>query len=305
MSVKAMAVVWELYPAGGGELLTALKLADHADHDGGNIWPGVESVARTTHQSERTIQRHIQAMLKSGWLEVVWVGGRGPASPTRYRMPLAKLTQSLGPRVTDCHPQKRVTSGKIRVTSEAKKGDTAMSPEPSLKQSPENQPSEVPGRAEPSPVAKCFRAYQAGMKRKYGGEYPPSAKANGQLAQLVARVGAEAAPAVVDFYLASSNPWYIKVRHKLDFLLRDAEQIFMDMQASGPAGAPPPTHARVALLASDGKVLRELDRAPAGDMEAIAKKARQDYSNMIARLNPKYVAVRQGSERRQYSIEEL
>ena len=33
MSVRIMSKVWELYPNGGGEMLLALALADHAHDD--------------------------------------------------------------------------------------------------------------------------------------------------------------------------------------------------------------------------------------------------------------------------------
>lgn len=157
----------------------------------------------------------------------------------------------------------------------------------------------------PSPVANAFKAYAEGMKRKYNADYPSSAKANGQLSNLVARVGADNAVAVVGWYLGQGG-FYAQRKHPLDLLVKDCEQLYMGLQAAMGSAAPlPPTHARVALLAEDGKVMRELDQQPAGDMEAIAKKARQEYAGMIARLSPKYVAVRQGSERRQFSVEEL
>jgi len=37
MSIKISSLVWEYYPAGGCELLTALAYADHAHDDGTNV----------------------------------------------------------------------------------------------------------------------------------------------------------------------------------------------------------------------------------------------------------------------------
>jgi Helix-turn-helix domain len=71
MSVVAQAHVWKRYPGSGAELLLAVALADCADDAGGCIYPSVETMALKTRQSERTVQRQIQAMCKMGWLHLV------------------------------------------------------------------------------------------------------------------------------------------------------------------------------------------------------------------------------------------
>ena len=78
MSAKMMGMVFDRYPYGGGEMLLALALADHAEHDGTSIYPGVTSLARKTRQSERTVQYQLRKMEQIGWLMLVnnEVGGR-------------------------------------------------------------------------------------------------------------------------------------------------------------------------------------------------------------------------------------
>lgn len=68
MSVEMSSMVWKRYPNGGGELLLALALADHAHDDGQHIFPGVASLMAKTRQSERTVQNQLRAMIDSGWL---------------------------------------------------------------------------------------------------------------------------------------------------------------------------------------------------------------------------------------------
>lgn len=86
MSIKIMSLVWEHYPTGGGELLTALAYADHAHDDGTSIRPSIAYMARKTRQSERTIQMHLVAMRRAEWMLTVRhaAGGRGRA--TEYRI---------------------------------------------------------------------------------------------------------------------------------------------------------------------------------------------------------------------------
>jgi len=127
-----MGIVWDHYPEGGGEMLTALKLADHAEHDGSHIYPSVRRVADLTYQSERTVQRHIRSMEARGWLvleEEAW----GPGRARTYRIPIERIPQQVEARVTKCHPSKGgVTSETKGVTPVTERGDITVSPEPSL-----------------------------------------------------------------------------------------------------------------------------------------------------------------------------
>lgn len=77
MSAKMTGMVFDRYHAGGGEMLLALALADHAHEDGTHIFPSVARLAAKTRQSERTIQYQLRAMQASGWLVLVNFGTGG------------------------------------------------------------------------------------------------------------------------------------------------------------------------------------------------------------------------------------
>lgn len=305
MSVKVMGLVWDYYPEGGGELITALKIADHADHYGGKIWPSIESLADLTRQSERSVQRHLKAMQERGWLEVMREGGRGPGATTTYRIPIERIPDGVEARKSDkLSPFGRVTPEAEKGDIRDKKGDTGVAQ--TVSKSNRQEPLEGRGAEAPSPVAQAFKAYADGVKAKYGGTYPPSAKANGQLANVVSRVGAPNAVAVVTFYLGSSNQFYAKVKHSLDYLVRDCERLYMDLQAAaGGAAVKPPTKSEVHLVREDGQISRRLQDYPIGDAEAIAKKALADYGRMVANLKPKYIDVIIGAARKRFTVDEL
>jgi len=149
VSVKVAGLVWDYYPEGGGELLTMLRLADHAEHDGTRIWPSIAYTAALTRQSPRTVQRQIQAAIDNGWLVVLQEGGKGPGSTTRYRIPVERIPNGPGVRVTKCHPSRdlvdlRTTPDAEKGDTEREKGDTAMSPESSLKPTVLNRQAETP-----------------------------------------------------------------------------------------------------------------------------------------------------------------
>jgi hypothetical protein len=67
-------------------------------------------------------------------------------------------------------------------------------------------------------------AYALAYHDRYGVEPVRNAKVNGQLAQLVKRLGAEA-PAVAGHYVRSNNLWYVRQGHAVGCLLADAEKL--------------------------------------------------------------------------------
>lgn len=131
MSVKVMGLVWDHYP-GSGEFLTALCLADHADHDGSSIYPSVARIAKKTQQSERTVQRHLAGMKKNGWLVEVEKATGVPGKATTYRIPIERIPLGIDGRVPKLHPSDGCHPRQKGVTNDAKRGDTAMSPKQGL-----------------------------------------------------------------------------------------------------------------------------------------------------------------------------
>ena len=81
MSGKVVGMAFDHYPAGGAELLLAVKLADNAHDNGTHIFPSIRTLALQTRQSERTVQYQLKRMLAMGWLVLVRHahGGRGLA----------------------------------------------------------------------------------------------------------------------------------------------------------------------------------------------------------------------------------
>lgn len=86
MSVRVMTMVFDRYPNGGGEMLLALALADHAHDDGTNVYPSIKALAEKTRQSERTVQYQLRRMEESGWLILVNSGNGGRNQTREYRI---------------------------------------------------------------------------------------------------------------------------------------------------------------------------------------------------------------------------
>lgn len=100
MSVRAMTEVW------GREvpnpyMLTALALADHADHDGRNAYPSVGLLAWKTGQSRRSIQRHLRALEASGFIYAAGYPKGGHGRATRYHFDFDKIGRKPDYRTPD------------------------------------------------------------------------------------------------------------------------------------------------------------------------------------------------------------
>lgn len=86
MSVAVMTQVFKRYPNGGGEMLLALALADHAHDDGTHIFPSVDHLADKTRQSVRAVQYQLKKMRECGWLIRVSAGHGGRSQVTEYQI---------------------------------------------------------------------------------------------------------------------------------------------------------------------------------------------------------------------------
>ncbi len=165
-------MVFERYPNGGGEMLLALALADHAHDDGTHIFPSIAHLALKTRQSERSVQYQLRRMEESGWLVLVnaGLGGRrrgfGEGGKTRqYRInpewlkgaeiaPFGKGAKSSDQGCKTA--QKRVQNG-------VEKGATAIAPEPRATNSNQEQPPQREGSGEHDPDRLTEREIDAAL----------------------------------------------------------------------------------------------------------------------------------------------
>lgn len=146
MSVHVASLVWRLdLPA--NQKLVAVKLADYANDDGGDIFPGVERLAEECGMSERSIQRYLREFVDSGLLVIVAHAQGGRGRSTEYAYDLERVTELCRPlkvkRVTAT--TQRVTTETKRVTATTLKGDRACHPN---SQEPSKEPSGTINRRE-------------------------------------------------------------------------------------------------------------------------------------------------------------
>ncbi|WP_313243736.1 helix-turn-helix domain-containing protein [Stenotrophomonas rhizophila] len=150
MSGKVYGMVFDRYPVGGGEMLLALALADHAHDDGTHIFPSIARLAQKTRQSERSVQYQLRRMEASGWLVLVnaGLGGRrsgfGEGGRTRqYRVnPEWMKGADFAPFEKGAKEgSEGCKTASERVQKRPSKGATAIAPEPKATKSNQKQHS--------------------------------------------------------------------------------------------------------------------------------------------------------------------
>jgi hypothetical protein len=91
MSINVSNYVWKCEKLiDAVQVLILLCLANHADHEGGNCWPSVQTIAREIRQNERTVRRGLRALELGGWIHVKRGTGR---RTSRYTIDVARLKQ--------------------------------------------------------------------------------------------------------------------------------------------------------------------------------------------------------------------
>jgi len=115
MSVKIMGLVWDL-DIPQNEKFVLLAYADHADHNGDNMFPSVALVAKKTGYSERSVQRTTRSLEEKGYLVA---NGKGPNGTNKWKFGRGDILSG-------------VTNEAEGVTPVSPGGDIAVSPEPSL-----------------------------------------------------------------------------------------------------------------------------------------------------------------------------
>lgn len=221
MSVRVMTAVFDRYqpgPGGAAEMLVALALADHARDDGTHIYPSVAQLAQKTRQDVRTVQRHLRTMQACGWLILVGDGTGGRGRTRQYRInagwlkggemsPFSAVDKSeLSTEKGDTAPpfcgEKGCHGEPKRVTPDAKKGDTGVTRNRTVKNHQNHQGAQGAVSALPDGVPpEPWRRWLAEQRRR--GRRLNADQVREQLGALAALVGqGHTAEAVVGHSIA-------------------------------------------------------------------------------------------------------
>jgi hypothetical protein len=122
MSVKMMGLVWDA-DLPRDEKFILLAYADHADHDGHNIYPSIATIARKTGYSERSVQVITRKLQEMGTMRL---DGSGTHGTNKWTIVIANGCICTG---AETAPVQKITGGGAENTP---LGVQPTAPEPSL-----------------------------------------------------------------------------------------------------------------------------------------------------------------------------
>lgn len=148
MSVKLMAIVWEL-DLPPGEKLVLLALADQANDHGTQCWPAVATIAKRSGQGVRTVRRALENLQKAGHL----TRDHRHGTSTQYRVHPCQngSTAKLAPL-----PKRQDTPAKLAATP------AKLAPKPSITT---NEPPSAESAIRASSEWKAFGAMRRQIRK--------------------------------------------------------------------------------------------------------------------------------------------
>lgn len=225
-----MSACWPLQGLTPAQKAVLISLADNAN-DEGVCWPSVAKIAERTCLSERAVQQAIKVLNECKALSIEARQGRStmftvtPAAfaPPQKVHPRRKCTPAASaPTPADAAPP---PPQDMHLTPAASAPRTVIEPtrEPSgnLLPADSGQPDAECDRQQA--CRAIWSAYAAAYQHRYGTHPVRNSKVNGQVRDLLKRLGAEEAPAVAAYFVGINDAYLIRNCHDLGSLLARAE----------------------------------------------------------------------------------
>lgn len=230
MSTIIMSACWPLQGLTPAQKAVLISLADNAN-DEGVCWPSVAKIAERTCLSERAVQQAIKVLNECKALSIEARQGRStmftvtPAAfaPPQKVHPRRKCTPAANaptpadaapPPPQDLHPTPADAAPRTVI-------EPTREPSGNLLAADSGQPDAERDRQQA--CRAIWSAYAAAYQHRYGTHPVRNSKVNGQVRDLLKRLGAEEAPAVAAYFVGINDAYLIRNCHDLGSLLAKAE----------------------------------------------------------------------------------
>ncbi|MFP7984828.1 helix-turn-helix domain-containing protein [Pseudomonas aeruginosa] len=230
MSTIIMSACWPLQGLTPAQKAVLISLADNAN-DEGVCWPSVAKIAERTCLSERAVQQAIKVLNECKALSIEARQGRStmftvtPAAfaPPQKIHPRRKCTPAANsptpadaapPPTQDLHPTPADAAPRTVI-------EPTREPSGNLLPADSGQPDAERDRQQA--CRAIWSAYAAAYQHRYGTHPVRNSKVNGQVRDLLKRLGAEEAPAVAAYFVGINDAYLIRNCHDLGSLLAKAE----------------------------------------------------------------------------------
>ncbi|EPO5557194.1 TPA: helix-turn-helix domain-containing protein [Pseudomonas aeruginosa] len=230
MSTIIMSACWPLQGMSPAQKAVLISLADQAN-DQGVCWPAVDSIATRCCLSKRAVQQAIKWLRGAGIVSVEERQGRSTmysVTPAAYAPPQEMHPRSIctpaanAPTPADAAPP---PPQDLHPTPADAAPRTVIEPtrEPSGNLLPADSGQPDAERDRQQACRAIWSAYAAAYQHRYGTHPVRNSKVNGQVRDLLKRLGAEEAPAVAAYFVGINDAYLIRNCHDLGSLLAKAE----------------------------------------------------------------------------------
>lgn len=230
MSTIIMSACWPLQGLTPAQKAVLISLADNAN-DEGVCWPSVAKIAERTCLSERAVQQAIKVLNECKALSIEARQGRStmftvtPAAfaPPQKVHPRRKCTPAASaptpadaapPPPQDMHPTPADAAPRTVI-------EPTREPSGNLLPADSGQPDAERDRQQA--CRAIWSAYAAAYQHRYGIAPVRNARVNGQVRDLLKRLGADESPAVAAYFVGINDAYLIRNCHDLGSLLARAE----------------------------------------------------------------------------------
>lgn len=205
--------------------------------------------------TSNNISKITNQLVRLGWLEKIGKGGRG--EPIQYKILIPKtLSESasvlgaktvtttgtvyVGETLSESASVKTLsesaTVSKKTLSKSATIRDAVQTTKPTPKRRHANRTDQEQtmeqtiGRTPPQKGASSptWDRYSDAYESRYGIKPVRNGRINGQLTQMIKRIGLEESPSVAEYFVTHNNRYYCQRGHSVDCLLRDCEKLRME-----------------------------------------------------------------------------
>lgn len=166
-------------------------------------------------------------------------------------------TQPVSEKLTHAEPDaKAIQPPATNPHPPAANHQPPVTEDPIQKRSAGAKPPRTRAAKAEAPTAAIWMAYAEAYAKRYTVAPTRNASVNGKLANFAARVPIDEAPHIAAFYVGSNREYYVRMKHSVGVMLRDAESLRTEWLTGRQATD---TEAKLAdRTAATGNVFREL-----------------------------------------------
>lgn len=156
----------------------------------------------------------------------------GKRSAERPRDELGRLMKSPKQTPSKHQANEEIYPSKLQASSSSSSSSSYSNTKNLNTVAPPPLVEDAPQKKEKSPSASqsAWQSYRDAFIRRWQTEPIRNAMVNGQLSNLIARVGRESAPDLLAFYVQSNEAYYVRQRHSIGIALKDCEKLMTDLE---------------------------------------------------------------------------